>query len=129
MWGFPESETNQPPHQNKNSYYFQFMFCNNKLATQFSLTVASHVKVCICFVSGNNTQEGNHTIYASNSSGFIGDVTIIYMNKYLPSEIKINAVFRYLIYAPPIQSNISEICEIGIAGECYTCHRLQKIEF
>ncbi|XP_052080809.1 teneurin-1-like [Mytilus californianus] len=76
----------------------------------------SMVSEIILIFGGNTTQEGIHTIYASNTSGLIGNETIIYRNESLPSEINISAVLRYIVYAPPTQRNISEVCEIGIAG-------------
>lgn len=88
-------------------------------------------KLIMFYVSGNDTQEGNHTIYASNSSGFIADETIIYRNESFPIEISISPVrvFRYLVYAPPTERNISEVCEIGIAGECYTLQKSNSKHF
>ncbi|XP_052080994.1 plexin-B2-like [Mytilus californianus] len=68
-------------------------------------------------LSVNITEGGNHTIYVSNSSGVQQNGTVIYSNESLPIEIKVNAVFRYLIYELSVQENVSlEVCEIGIAG-------------
>ncbi|VDI43321.1 Hypothetical predicted protein, partial [Mytilus galloprovincialis] len=66
----------------------------------------------------NNPTGGNHTIYASNSSGIWENGTVLYRNKSLPTVIYVDAVFRYMIYVPPIQDENSslEICEVGIVG-------------
>lgn len=64
--------------------------------------------------------EGNHTVYASNTSTFWKFGTILYKETSLPTEIHLNSVFRYLTYVPPVQRGTSEleVCEIGIVGEC-----------
>ncbi|CAC5355160.1 unnamed protein product [Mytilus coruscus] len=64
------------------------------------------------------TKDGHHTVYASNNSNTwsIGDV--LYNGTTLPTEITFTAVFRYLIYVPPVNGSSSELelCEIGILG-------------
>ncbi|XP_052080277.1 hepatocyte growth factor receptor-like isoform X2 [Mytilus californianus] len=66
----------------------------------------------------NITKEGNHTLYASNYSGLWENGTVLFRGESLPTVINVSAVFRYLIYEPPIQNQIFklEVCEIGIVG-------------
>lgn len=67
----------------------------------------------------NNPNGGNHTIYASNSSGIWENGTVLYRDTSLPTEIYVDSVFRYMIYVPPIQDENSslEVCEVGIVGK------------
>ncbi|XP_052071239.1 multiple epidermal growth factor-like domains protein 10 isoform X2 [Mytilus californianus] len=66
----------------------------------------------------STTREGNHTLYASNTSTSWKCGTILYKETSLPTEIHFYAVFRYLTYVPPVKKAISEleVCEIGIVG-------------
>ncbi|CAG2238871.1 unnamed protein product [Mytilus edulis] len=60
---------------------------------------------------------GNHTFYASNTSGLSEHSTVLYSDQSIPSAIKVTTHFRYLIYVPLINDKSSlEICEIGIVG-------------
>lgn len=63
---------------------------------------------------------GNHTFYASNTSGLSEHSTVLYGDQSIPSAIKVTTHFRYLIYVPLINDKSSlEICEIGIVGESF----------
>ncbi|VDI77999.1 Hypothetical predicted protein [Mytilus galloprovincialis] len=66
----------------------------------------------------STTREGNHTLYASNTSTSWQSGTILYKETSLPSEINLYAVFRYLTYESPVEGLFSEleVCEIGIVG-------------
>ncbi|VDI27171.1 Hypothetical predicted protein [Mytilus galloprovincialis] len=66
----------------------------------------------------STTREGNHTLYASNTSTSWQSGTILYKETSLPSEINVYAVFRYLTYESPVEGLFSEleVCEIGIVG-------------
>ncbi|XP_063418249.1 plexin-B2-like [Mytilus trossulus] len=68
-------------------------------------------------LSVNIKDGGNHTISVSNASG-VQENRTIYSNVSLPSNIKVNDVFRYLTYEYLHTSeNVSlEVCEIGIVG-------------
>ncbi|XP_071178576.1 protein draper-like [Mytilus edulis] len=66
----------------------------------------------------STTREGNHTLYASNTSTSWKSGTILYKETSLPSEIKLYAVFRYMTYESPVEGLLPEleVCEIGIVG-------------
>ncbi|CAC5417491.1 unnamed protein product [Mytilus coruscus] len=66
----------------------------------------------------STAKEGNHTIYASNTSTSWKIGIILYKGNTLPSEINFNAIFRYLTYVPPAKGTVSEleVCEIEIIG-------------
>ncbi|VDI55259.1 Hypothetical predicted protein [Mytilus galloprovincialis] len=71
-------------------------------------------------ILGGTTKEGHHTIYTSNDSNTWESGTVLYNGTILPTEIHFDAVFRFLIYVPPVQNPTIELelCEIGIIGEC-----------
>lgn len=62
--------------------------------------------------------EGQHTIYASNTSNAWKSGTVLYNGTYLPTDINVDAVFRFITYVPPVLSPVTELelCEIGIIG-------------
>ncbi|XP_076075891.1 uncharacterized protein LOC143046657 [Mytilus galloprovincialis] len=64
------------------------------------------------------TLEGNHTLYASNTSTSWKFGSILYKDTLLPTEISCYVVLRYLTYVPPTEGSFSdlEVCEIGIVG-------------
>ncbi|CAG2255732.1 unnamed protein product [Mytilus edulis] len=66
----------------------------------------------------STTREGNHTLYASNTSTSWQSGTILYKETSLSSEINLYAVFRYLTYESPVEDLLSElvVCEIGIVA-------------
>ncbi|CAC5362800.1 unnamed protein product [Mytilus coruscus] len=69
---------------------------------------------------GEHTKkEGHHIVYASNNSNSWNIGTVLYNRQSLPTEIKFNAVFRYLtyvLYRDQGQPSELELCEIGIYG-------------
>lgn len=76
--------------------------------------------VVTCLILERTTTEGDHTVYASNTSSGWKSGTVLYKDKALPTEISFFAIFRYLTYVPPGDRYISlEICEIGVLGELF----------
>lgn len=78
-----------------------------------------HLRTFLLIILENNSNGGNHTIYASNSSGIWENGTVLYKNKKIPTVIYVDVVFRYMIYVPPPQDENSslEVCEVGIVGK------------
>ncbi|VDI14938.1 Hypothetical predicted protein [Mytilus galloprovincialis] len=66
----------------------------------------------------DTTNDGKHIYYASNTSDFLTNGTILYEGQIENTNINFSAVLRYLTYVPPVHDNFSEleICEIGIIG-------------
>ncbi|XP_052087932.1 multiple epidermal growth factor-like domains protein 10 isoform X2 [Mytilus californianus] len=62
--------------------------------------------------------EGNHSVYASNTSSGWKNGTVLYDGKSFPTEIGFFAVFRYLTFVSRVQHPYAmlELCEIGVVG-------------
>ncbi|XP_063398995.1 platelet endothelial aggregation receptor 1-like [Mytilus trossulus] len=69
-------------------------------------------------ILGEGTTDGYHTIYASNDSNTWNNGIVLYNETSVPTEINLQAVFRFLTYARPVQNPFTELelCEIGIIG-------------
>ncbi|XP_071121539.1 multiple epidermal growth factor-like domains protein 10 [Mytilus edulis] len=72
----------------------------------------------IYIILDDRTTEGHHTVYASNTSNNLKSGTVLYNGTYLPTDINVEAVFRFLTYVPSFHSLVTELelCEIGIIG-------------
>ncbi|XP_071159994.1 plexin A3-like [Mytilus edulis] len=90
----------------------------SEIWVQVDIEEKSFVREIFLDLIENNSNGGNHTIYASNSSGIWENGTVLYRNETLPTVILVDVVFRYMIYVPPIQDENSslEVCEVGIVG-------------
>lgn len=93
------------------------LYCN--LDFYYILFKVSINITLILIVLDSTTKEGLHTVYASNNSNTWNSGTVLYNKTVLPSDIKFEAVFRYLTYVLSAQSQDTnlELCEIGIIGE------------
>ncbi|VDI60957.1 Hypothetical predicted protein [Mytilus galloprovincialis] len=84
---------------------------------QVDLMEASIVTGILLTFGEINSTEGDHAVYASNTSSGWKSGTVLYKEKTLPTEIDFFSIFRYLTYVPPGDSYTSfEICEIGVIG-------------
>ncbi|VDH95845.1 Hypothetical predicted protein, partial [Mytilus galloprovincialis] len=72
----------------------------------------------IYIILDDRTTKSQHTIYASNTSNTWKGGTVLYNGTYLPTDINVEAVFRFLTYVPSFLSSVTdlELCEIGIIG-------------
>ncbi|CAG2257240.1 MEGF10_11 [Mytilus edulis] len=72
----------------------------------------------IYIILDDRTTKSQHTIYASNTSNNLKSGTVLYNGTYLPTDINVEAVFRFLTYVPSFHSLVTELelCEIGIIG-------------
>ncbi|XP_076115892.1 uncharacterized protein LOC143083529 [Mytilus galloprovincialis] len=72
----------------------------------------------VYIILDDTATEGHHTIYASNTSNAWKSGTVLYNGTYLPTDINVDAVFRFITYVPPVLSPVTELvlCEIGIIG-------------
>lgn len=88
---------------------------------KFSLIFNINPNIIIYLNIVDGTTNGYHTIYASNDSNTWNSGIVLYNGTFLPTEINIQAVFRFLTYVRPVRNPLTELelCEIGIIGKVF----------